>query len=132
MGTETIGTLVITAILVAVLAGYVALVGLGLQRLSFTLGTVVLGLRAIRMQTQPVAEVLGGVLEDVTRIEDDLGEVVAAVGEELGPAPAPAGPPLPPQAEDEDDDEDEDEDEELQAPRISLNIRPQVRVPARR
>ena len=131
MGSETVGTLVITAILVAVLAGYVTLVGLGLRRLSFTLGTIVVGLRAIRMQTQPVGEVLGGVLEDVTGIDDDLGEVVAAVGEELGPAPA-GPPPVREPAIVYDEVEAEDDVEAEAEPLVRLNIRPQVRVPARR
>lgn len=89
MGTETIATLVIVGVIVAVLALHVFLIGLGLKRLSFTLGTIVLGLRAIRDRTMPVGSVLGGIVGDVTGIESDLKGVLGAVGEALG-APGPA------------------------------------------
>ena len=95
MGPETVGTLVVTGIIVLALAGYVFLIGLGLQRLSFTLGTIIVGLRAIREQTRPATPVLSGILADVTGIENDLQGVVGAVGEALGAAaaaPAPAPP----------------------------------------
>jgi hypothetical protein len=84
MGAETVGTLVVVGIIVAVLALYVFLIGLGLKRLSFTLGTIVVGLRAIREQTKPVGAVLGGIVGDAEHIESALAGVVAAVG--AGPA----------------------------------------------
>lgn len=139
MGSETVGTLVVTAVLVAVLALFLLLIGLGLQRLSFTLGTIVVGLRAIRLQTQPVGDVLGGVLEDVTRIDSDLGDVAEIVGQEMAGTPAVSPGPVATAADgqDEYDEYEEYEDEydeafEDEAPRLQLNIRAQTRVPARR
>lgn len=92
MGAETVGTLIVVGVIVAVLAGYVFLIGWGLNRLSFTLGTIVFGLRAIREHTAPVGDVLEGIVAKVSAMESDLDGVLQAVGvepearaEELGP-----------------------------------------------
>ena len=79
MGAETIATLVVTAVIVAALAVYVLAIGLALRRLSLTLGTILIGLRAIRMQTAPLGAVLGDLTEDVDVIEDALDGVAGAV-----------------------------------------------------
>jgi hypothetical protein len=142
MGAETIGTLVITAVLVAVLAVFVTLVGLGLRRLSFTLGTIVIGLRAIRLQTQPVGDVLAGVLGDVTNIERDLGEAaeapavapsVAAGDHEdeagYGDEAAEDEGGYENGAEYEETDEEAEEYETEYPPFIQLNVRPEYQRP---
>ena len=150
MGAETIGTLVITAVLVAALAVFVTLVGLGLRRLSFTLGTIVVGLRALRLQTQPVGDVLAGVLGDVTNIERDLGEAAEAVAAEMGGAPAVAPSVAAGDHEDEagygdeaaedeggyengaeyeETDEEAEEYETEYPPFIQLNVRPEYQRP---
>ncbi len=92
MGAETVATLVVTAIVVVALAVYVLAIGLQLRRLSFTLGTILLGLRAIRMQTAPLGPVFEDLTEDVDALEAMLEEManVAAPGQS-----APAPPELP-------------------------------------
>ena len=79
MGSETIATLVLTAVVVAALALYVLAIGLALRRLSLTLGTILIGLRAIRMQTAPLGPVLDDLVEDVDVIEDALEGVAGAI-----------------------------------------------------
>ena len=103
MGPETVATLAIVAVIVLALAAYVFLIALGLRRLSFTLGTIIVGLRAIKEQTRPANAVLSGILTDVSGIEGDLVGVLEAVGEALGEpaaeAPPEAAPPAPPAPE---------------------------------
>ena len=70
-------TLVAVGLLVAALAFYLLHVLVLLRRTSFTLGTIVAGLRAIAFQTRPVGEI-------VTGINDDLGEVEEALESILG------------------------------------------------
>lgn len=70
-------TLVAIGLLVAALALYLVHVLLLLRSTSFTLGTIIAGLRAIAFQTRPVGEV-------VTAINDDLGEVKDALESILG------------------------------------------------
>ncbi len=106
MGAETIATLVVTAIIVAALAVYVLAIGLQLRRLSFTLGTILMGLRAIRMQTAPLGPVFEDLAQDVDALEGALEEMAGAA--EAGQsAPAPPEPPPPP-AEVESDGEASD------------------------
>ncbi len=97
MGSETVATLVLVAVLVAVLAVYLLAIGFALRKLSFTLGTIVIGLRAIAQQTAPAGAVLGDLIGDVDVIEDALdtlvGAVVAAKKEpKRVPAPVTAAP----------------------------------------
>lgn len=101
MGSETIATLVLTAVLVGALAIYVLAVGLALRRLSHTLGTILIGLRAIRMQTAPLGPVLGDLTEDVDVIEDALDGVAGAVVTAQGP-PTRSEPAPTPYQSDED------------------------------
>lgn len=102
MGSETIATLVLTAVLVTALAVFVLAIGLALRRLSLTLGTILIGLRAIRMQTAPLGAVLGDLTEDVDVIEDALEGVAGAVVTAQGPPPSRQPAPT------VDDDEDEE------------------------
>lgn len=70
-------TLVAIALVVLVLAAYLLHVIWLLRKTSFTLGTIVAGLRAIAHQTAPVGDVVAG-------INDDLGQVRAALEQILG------------------------------------------------
>lgn len=70
-------TLVAIGLLVAALALYLVHVLLLLRSTSFTLGTIIAGLRAIAFQTRPVGDV-------VAAINDDLGEVKDALESILG------------------------------------------------
>lgn len=70
-------TLVAIGLTVAALAYYLLHVLYLLRRTSFTLGTIIAGLRAIAFQTRPVGEVVSG-------INDDLRDVQAALESILG------------------------------------------------
>lgn len=70
-------TLAAIGLTVAALAFYLLHVLVLLRATSFTLGTIVAGLRAIAHQTRPVGEV-------VTAINSDLGEVKDALESILG------------------------------------------------
>lgn len=70
-------TLVAIGLTVAALAFYLLHVLVLLRATSFTLGTIVAGLRAIAYQTRPVGEV-------VSAINADLGEVKEALESILG------------------------------------------------
>lgn len=70
-------TLVAIGLTVAALAFYLLHVLMLLRATSFTLGTIIAGLRAIAHQTRPVGEV-------VTAINSDLGEVKEALESILG------------------------------------------------
>ncbi len=54
--------------------------------MSFTLGTVLIGVRAIAFQCEPVGGVLSGIAGDVQAIESALGDVVAGAGRPAPPA----------------------------------------------
>jgi hypothetical protein len=68
-----IGLLVGTAILVAALATYLIIIVYILWDVSFTLGTVLIGVRAIADQVEPVGEVVGGIAANVAAIDGALG-----------------------------------------------------------
>ncbi len=68
-----IGLLVGTAILVAALALYLIAIVWILWDVSFTLGTVLIGVRAIANQVDPVGEVVGGIAANVAAIDGALG-----------------------------------------------------------
>jgi hypothetical protein len=68
-----IGLLVGTAILVAALAIYLIIIVYILWDVSFTLGTVLIGVRAIADQVEPVQQVVGGIAANVAEIDGALG-----------------------------------------------------------
>jgi hypothetical protein len=68
-----IGLLVGVAILVAALAIYLILIVWILWDVSFTLGTVLIGVRAISDQVEPVGDVVGGIAANVGAIDSALG-----------------------------------------------------------
>lgn len=71
----SIGTYIafaIVAIVVLVLAGYLIAVAYVLTKVSFTLGTVIIGVRSIAQQTEPVEEVVAGIAADVGAIQAAL------------------------------------------------------------
>lgn len=80
MGAETIGLLVVTGVIVAMLALYLITIGLALTRLNKTLGSVVAGLTLIRDRSAPVGGVLGEIVAEVEGIEESLDALLAAVG----------------------------------------------------
>lgn len=81
-----IGLLVGTAILVAALAIYLITIVYILQDVSFTLGTVLIGVRAIVNQVQPVGQVVGQIADNVNAIDSALGSLL---GEDNSLLPMP-------------------------------------------
>jgi hypothetical protein len=68
-----IGLLVGTAVLVAALAIYLIAIVWILWDVSFTLGTVLIGVRAIANQVEPVGDVVAGIAANVSAIDNALG-----------------------------------------------------------
>lgn len=82
MRAEVIGTLIGVALLVGALAIYLSLVAYHLTKVNFTLGTVLIGVRAIANQTQPVGGVVSTIAADVAAMDQALKSLV-----ELATAP---------------------------------------------
>jgi len=76
-------------VLIVTIAFYLIIVAYVLYDVTFTLGTILIGVRAIAYQTEPVGEVLGGILGDVKAIEGALGDLVAGAGRPQPPARRP-------------------------------------------
>lgn len=72
MHAAAIVTLVLVGILIAALAVYLIVIIVALRKTSQTLGTVVLGVRAIAHRTQPLAGMVEKVADDVTAIDEAL------------------------------------------------------------
>ena len=83
MGAATIVTLLGVAIIVAAIAIYLIIIAKTLNHVSFTLGTVLIGVKAIVAQTDPVPKYVGIILNDVTAI-DQAAKQLLAWGERSG------------------------------------------------
>ncbi|HEV3400500.1 MAG TPA: hypothetical protein VG078_01665 [Acidimicrobiales bacterium] len=77
IGLATVGTLVGVFVIVAALAIYLITIAAILKHVSFTVGTVLIGVRAIANQTAPLAPVVRDILGDVRAIEDDLESLLS-------------------------------------------------------
>ncbi len=86
MGLATIVTLIGVAIIVAALAFYLITIASALKHVSFTVGTVLIGVRAIAAQCQPLQPVIRDIANDVAAIDDDL-EALVTGGEGRKPTP---------------------------------------------
>lgn len=94
----TVAAFVIVAGIVVALAAYLITIALLLKKVSFTLGTVIIGVRAIANQTAPVEEVVGDIAANVIAIQNALRGVLglpmagprARVRPRGGTAPVPA------------------------------------------
>ncbi len=86
MGLATIVTLIGVAITVAALAFYLITIAATLRHVSFTVGTVLIGVRAIAAQCQPLQPVVRDIVNDVSAIDDDL-EALVTGGEGRKPTP---------------------------------------------
>jgi hypothetical protein len=80
IGLATVGTLVGVFVIVAALALYLITIAAILRHVSFTVGTVLIGVRAIANQTAPLGPVVRDILGDVRAIEDDLEALLGAGG----------------------------------------------------
>jgi uncharacterized protein YoxC len=76
LGVPTVATFVGVALIVAVLASYLTYISVILRHVSFTLGTVLVGVRAIAHQTQPLGPVVKGIVSDIQGIQDDLAALL--------------------------------------------------------
>jgi uncharacterized membrane protein YkgB len=76
MGAETIVTLVGVFLAVAAVAVSLIIIAVTLNKVSFMLGTILIGVRSIANQTQPLGSVIGDILKDVTAIEGALDRLV--------------------------------------------------------
>jgi len=68
-----IGLLICSGILAAALASYLIIIVWILYDVSFTLGTVLIGVRAIANQVEPVGQVVGGIAGNVSALDSALG-----------------------------------------------------------
>ncbi len=76
MSAAAITTLVGVGLLAGALVLYLSIVAYHLSKVNFALGTVVIGVRAIANQTQPVEAVVGSIAGDVAAIDDALKALV--------------------------------------------------------
>lgn len=78
MGLATVVTLIGVFIGVAAIALYLINVAYILNRVSFTVGTVLIGVRAIASQCEPLTGVVRDIVNDVAAIEQTMGSLVMA------------------------------------------------------
>lgn len=81
-------TLALFFVLIVAVAFYLIIIGYVLYDVTFTLGTILIGVRAIAFQTEPVGSVVNGILGDVKAIEGALGDIVAGAGTSRPASPA--------------------------------------------
>jgi hypothetical protein len=76
MGAATIVTLIGVAIIVAAIALYLINICLILNHVSFTVGTVIIGVKAIAQACEPLAPVIRDIANNVAAIDEDLEALV--------------------------------------------------------
>lgn len=81
MGIESILTFIGVGAIVVVLAIYLITVATLLRHVSFTVGTVLVGVRAIAQQVQPIGPVVHDIVREVQAIDQDLDALLNS-GEE--------------------------------------------------
>lgn len=82
---------VVIAVVVLALVGYLGAVIWILKKVSFTLGTVVVGVKAIAYATSPVAEVVSGIASNVGAIQNALRGLLGLTPASMGRGVVPAG-----------------------------------------
>jgi len=82
MGLATVVTLIGVFLGVGAVALYLIIIAYTLNKVSFTVGTVLIGVRSIAAQTEPVGAVVGDILRQTQAIE---GALSGLLGE--GPTP---------------------------------------------
>ncbi len=70
-------TLIGVALAVAAVALYLIIVAYTLNRVSFNVGTVLIGVRAIAQQCEPLQGAVSSIVADVTAIEEAMGNLVS-------------------------------------------------------
>lgn len=89
MGIESILTFIGVGAIVVVLALYLITVATMLRHVSFTVGTILVGVRSIANQTAPIGGVVREIVREVGAIEEDLDVLLetAEEREELAQSP---------------------------------------------
>jgi uncharacterized protein YoxC len=82
VGIESILTFIGVAAIVVVLALYLITVAAMLRHVSFTVGTILIGVRSIASQTAPIGGVVRDIVREVQGIEDDLDALISSAEEE--------------------------------------------------
>jgi hypothetical protein len=77
MGPETVVTLIGVFLAVAAVALYLIIIAYVLNRVSFNVGTVLIGVRAIAQQCEPLQGAVSSIVSDVSAIEQALGNLVS-------------------------------------------------------
>ena len=77
MGAATVVTLLGVAIIVAAIALYLIIIASTLNHVSFTLGTVIVGIKSICAQVEPVPKYVGIILNDVMAIDQAAHQLLA-------------------------------------------------------
>ncbi len=77
MGAATVVTLIGVFVAVAAIATYLIIIAYQLYKVSFELGTVLIGVRAIVQQTEPVAKYVALVLNEVTAINQAAEQLLS-------------------------------------------------------
>lgn len=78
MRAEAVVTLIGVFLIVVALVLYLSIIAASLSKTQFALGTVVIGVRAIANQTQPLEGVVGSIARDVSAIDEALKDLVEA------------------------------------------------------
>jgi hypothetical protein len=86
MGGATVVTLIGLLIAVAAIAAYLIVISYNLYKVSFELGTVLIGVRAIVHQIEPVAKYVAIVLNEVAAINQAAEQLLSwgGPGRQLG------------------------------------------------
>ena len=91
MGLETVVTLIGVALGVGAVAIYLIIIAYTLNRVSFTVGTVLIGVRAIAAQCEPIGSVVGDIHREVSNIANAMGGLVGEAPRRALRAPGRAG-----------------------------------------
>jgi uncharacterized protein YoxC len=77
MSGASVVTLIGVGVVVVALAAYLATIAYLLKKVNFTLGTVLIGVRSIANQTEPVGAVVDDIVDDVVAIQRALEGLLA-------------------------------------------------------
>lgn len=91
MGIETILLLIAVLLAVGAVALYLIIIAATLNKVSFTVGTVLIGVRAIASQTEPLGSVVRDILGNVSAIEDAMAGAVGVAPQRVLRSPGRAG-----------------------------------------
>ena len=75
MDAAAIVTIAGVGLIVAALAVYLITISYILVKISFTLGTVLIGVRSIANRCEPLRPILGAILENVSTIEREISDI---------------------------------------------------------